>query len=157
MSENLTVPVLTGYEGAAEEDGFVTVVPDVSSPRVDVTFSVDHGDMVRALVKSPYDIMGSLTAEKTDLIHAVLGISGEAGELLDAVKKFAIYNKPLDRENVVEELGDLEFYMAQLRQRLSISRGETLAANMEKLSVRYQGLRYSDQAAQDRADKQGVA
>ena len=155
MSDNLTAPMLTGYEDAAEDDGFVTVVPDVSARPVAET--IEHSDMVRALVKSPYDIMYSLTAEKTDLIHAVLGISGEAGELLDAVKKFAIYNKPLDRENVVEELGDLEFYMAQLRQRLSISRGETLAANMEKLSVRYQGLRYSDQAAQDRADKQGAA
>lgn len=30
MIENLTAPVLTGYEAAAEDDGFVTVVPDVS-------------------------------------------------------------------------------------------------------------------------------
>lgn len=35
------------------------------------------------------------------------GVSGEAGELLDAVKKSVVYKKPLDRENVVEELGDL--------------------------------------------------
>lgn len=100
MIENLTAPVLTGYEAAAEDDGFITVVPDVSV-RPASTETIDHSDMVRALVKSPYDIMDSLTAEKTDLIHAVLGISGEAGELLDAVKKFSIYNKPLDRENVV--------------------------------------------------------
>lgn len=70
------------------------------------------------------------------------------------MKKHVIYNKPLDRENVVEELGDLEFYMEQLRQNVGITREETLAANIAKLEIRYNGLRYSDQAAQQRADKQ---
>ena len=50
----------------------------------------------------------------------VVGVSGEAGELLDAVKKAVIYRKPLDLENVIEELGDLEFYMEGLRQGLEI-------------------------------------
>lgn len=114
---------------------------------------VKHSEMVTVLVKPPEDIYSSLTLDKIDLVHAVMGVSGEAGELLDAIKKHAIYNKPLDRENVVEELGDLEFYMEQLRQCLGISRDETLEANIAKLSVRYEGLKYSDQRAQDRADK----
>jgi hypothetical protein len=33
-----------------------------------------------------------------DMLHAALGISGEAGELLDAVKKSFIYGKVLDWE-----------------------------------------------------------
>jgi len=117
------------------------------------TPTVIHSCLVTALVKSPEAIQSTLTPEKIDLIHAVLGISGEAGELLDAVKKAAIYNKPLDRENVIEELGDLEFYMEQLRQRLDITREQTLDANIAKLGVRYAGLQYSDAAAQKRADK----
>jgi hypothetical protein len=56
--------------------------------------------------------------------------------------------------NVIEELGDLEFYMEQLRQALLLSREETLAANIAKLSKRYEGLNYSDAAAQARADKE---
>lgn len=84
-----------------------------------------------------------------------IGVSGEAGELLDAIKKVVIYNKPIDRENVVEELGDIEFYLEGLRQSLGITREETIAANINKLGKRYEGLKYSDQAAQDRADKQG--
>lgn len=114
---------------------------------------IEHGDMVRALVKKPGDIIPQLTEDKVDLIHAIMGISGEAGELLDAIKKATIYDKPLDRTNVVEELGDLEFYMEQLRQRLSITREETLDANIDKLRKRYDGLVYSDQAAHARADK----
>ena len=90
---------------------------------------------------------------KLDMIHAAIGISGEAGELLDAVKKHWVYNKPLDRENVVEELGDLRFYIQAMMNLLHISEQEVLQGNANKLSVRYKGLVYTDQAAQDRADK----
>jgi NTP pyrophosphatase (non-canonical NTP hydrolase) len=113
-----------------------------------------HSDMVRALVKPGAAIIESLTPEKADMLHMSVGISGEAGELLDAVKKAAVYNKPIDRANVVEELGDLEFYMEGLRQNLGITREETLEANIAKLGVRYKGLQYSDAAAQQRADKE---
>lgn len=115
---------------------------------------IKHSDMVTALVKSGALILEQMTPQKADAMHAAIGVAGEAGELLDAVKKHVIYNKPLDRENVVEELGDLEFYMEQLRQNIGVTREETLAANIAKLEIRYNGLRYSDQAAQDRADKQ---
>lgn len=114
---------------------------------------MEHSELVRALVKPGEKIVDSMTAIGADLLHMAVGVSGEAGELLDAVKKHVIYNKPIDLENIVEELGDLEFYMEGLRQNLGITREETLTANIAKLSVRYAGLTYSDQAAQDRADK----
>lgn len=117
---------------------------------------IKHHEMVAALVKKPGAIIPQLTEEKVDLIHAIMGISGEAGELLDAIKKATIYDKPLDRENVVEELGDLEFYIEQLRQRLGITREETLDANIAKLRKRYEGFQYSDAAAHARADKVDV-
>lgn len=113
-----------------------------------------HAEMVTALVKPGGELLLSLTAEKCDMWHAATGIVGEAGELIDAIKKHVIYNKPLDLENVIEELGDLEFYMEQLRQRLGIAREETLAANITKLSKRYEGMKYSDQAARERKDKE---
>ncbi len=87
-----------------------------------------------------------------DLMHAAVGIAGEAGELLDAVKKQWVYNKPLDMVNMVEELGDLEFYMEALRQNLGLSREVILLQNIEKLKHRYPDG-YSDAAAQARADK----
>lgn len=114
---------------------------------------ITHSEMVAALVKPGDDIIVSLTPAKADLWHMATGVSGESGELLDAIKKHVIYNKPLDRNNVVEELGDLEFYMEGIRQNLGITRDETITQNIEKLSVRYHGLSYSDQKAQDRADK----
>lgn len=114
---------------------------------------IKHHELVNALVKDPALIGATLDDHKIDLIHATMGIVGEAGELLDGIKKHVIYDKPLDFENVVEELGDMEFYMEQLRQRLGITREQTLEANIAKLKVRYAGLAYSDKEAQDRADK----
>lgn len=112
-----------------------------------------HDEMVRALKKDGAIIASELTGPEADLWHMSSCICGEAGELFDAVKKRVVYRKPLDRENVVEELGDLEFYLEGLRQNLGITREETIAANIAKLGKRYEGLRYSDEAAQQRADK----
>jgi len=87
------------------------------------------------------------------LLHAAIGVSGEAGELLDAIKKHWAYNKPLDTLHIVEELGDLEFYLEALRQGLGIDREDILAANQVKLAKRYPNLVYSDSHAQQRLDK----
>jgi NTP pyrophosphatase (non-canonical NTP hydrolase) len=112
-----------------------------------------YAEMVRVLAKSGVAIKESLTPLDCHTLHMAVGISGESGELLDAIKKAVIYRKPLDRANVVEELGDLEFYMEGLRQGLQITREETLSANVEKLGKRYEGLTYTNQAAITRADK----
>jgi len=82
-----------------------------------------------------------------------MGISGESGELLDAIKKHTIYGKELDLENVIEELGDIEFYMEGLRASLGITRGQVLRANTAKLLKRYSKGSYSNEAAIAREDK----
>lgn len=112
----------------------------------------EHAQLVRDLKKCPHDIYGSISVTDLDLIHMIMGISGEAGELLDAVKKATIYRKPIDISNIVEELGDLEFYLEGLRQILGLSRQDILDKNITKLRIRY-GQKYSDKAAHDRVDK----
>lgn len=114
---------------------------------------IKHSEMVAALAKPGGDIIADLSPTRAHDLHMAVGISGEAGELLDAVKKGSIYNKPYDRENLVEELGDIEFYMEGLRQSLNITREETIAANTAKLGKRYSEGTYSNKQAQDRADK----
>ena len=110
-------------------------------------------EMVAALAKDGKDIIRDLTPEKADLLHMAVGVSGEAGELLDAVKKAVIYNKELDVTNIIEELGDLEFYMSKVRQIIGVSREEILKANISKLSVRYSEGKYTNEQAKERADK----
>ena len=53
--------------------------------------------------------------------------------------RMASPSQAIDRENVIEELGDLEFYMEGVRQNLGITREETLNHNIQKLSKRYEG------------------
>lgn len=85
-------------------------------------------------------------------LHAAVGISGEAGEILDAVKKAWAYNKPLDVANVHEELGDILFYVQAMCNCFGWTLTEIKESNMAKLIKRYP-TEYSDQAAIARADK----
>lgn len=86
------------------------------------------------------------------MVHASMGIAGEAGEVIDAVKKTWIYGKPLDRENILEECGDLLFYISALLTQTGYTLDDAMNANMDKLKKRYpEG--YTDEAAIARADK----
>jgi len=116
---------------------------------------IEFEKMVEALAKDGALILEEMTPKQMHELHMSVGVSGEAGELIDAVKKNCIYQKPLDLENVIEELGDLEFYMEGLRQSLSITREQTIEANITKLGKRYSSGTYSDDQAQQRADKEG--
>lgn len=115
---------------------------------------LEHPDLVKALIKPGGMILGSLTAEKCHLLHMASKLCSEAGELMDAIGKNVYYEQPLDINNCREELGDMEFYMQGIRQALNLSREDTLQSNIEKLSRRYEGLIYSNQAAKERKDKQ---
>ena len=113
-----------------------------------------YDEMTSALSKSGSAIIKELNPTKADLLHMAVGVAGEAGELLDAVKKATIYNKTIDYENMIEELGDLEFYMSRIRQIIGVTRDEVLEHNYKKLSKRYALGKYSNEQAQDRADKE---
>ena len=117
----------------------------------------NYTEFVNALAKPGEDILKSLSAQDCHIWHMASCIPGEGGELFDAIKKMIIYRKPLDVKNVIEELGDLEFYMEGLRSALGLTREQVIEANMAKLSERYKSKVYSDQAAQERADKNGTA
>jgi NTP pyrophosphatase (non-canonical NTP hydrolase) len=124
----------------------------MTTPPPPASLEKQHDALIEYTVKSGQAIMEELTTKQAHLIHMVMGIAGEAGELLDAVKKSTIYQRPIDMENIVEELGDLEYYMKGLRRSLGITRQETLKHNIDKLYTRYaQG--YSNSAAQARIDK----
>lgn len=88
------------------------------------------------------------------MLHSAVGISGEAGEILDQVKKVWAYGKPLDCKNLVEELGDIRFYYQAMLNMLGLEDGDIIAANMIKLRKRYPGGEFSNAAAIACADKQ---
>lgn len=116
---------------------------------------ITYAQMVEKLIKKPQQLHDEITPEKLALIHSTLGVAGEAGEIVDAIKKHAIYNQPLPLENLIEELGDMEFYLEDLRRRLGITREQCLITNMQKLAKRYgPNYEFTDKKAQARADKE---
>jgi NTP pyrophosphatase (non-canonical NTP hydrolase) len=76
----------------------------------------------------------------TQLMTAAFGLTAEAGEFTEVVKKIFLQGKPYTEENVFHmkrELGDIMWYMAQACMALDISFDEVLQMNVEKLSARY--------------------
>lgn len=116
--------------------------------------------IVRGKMISYADFVGKLfkvmPTHADSMMHAAVGVAGEAGELADAVKKAWVYGKELDRQNVIEELGDLRFYMQALQLLLGITDAEVIGANSAKLEARYPDGVYSNEAAIRRADKENV-
>ena len=112
----------------------------------------EYRQLVGVLAKPGGDIKESLNANDAHLLHMLILLSGEVGELQDCIKKNIIYRKSLDKENLIEELGDIEFALEGIRSTYAITRDECLQANIDKLTKRY-GEKYSDQSARDRADK----
>lgn len=115
-------------------------------------FQANH----KALIKSGEDILAEMTPLKMHLHHMEIGVTGEVGELADAIKKYTIYGQDIDLENVIEELGDIEFYLEGVRNALNIERATTLASNIQKLKKRYSSGKYSNDQAEARADKADV-
>jgi NTP pyrophosphatase (non-canonical NTP hydrolase) len=87
--------------------------------------------------------MTELEANDADvprLLTAALGMSAEAGEFTEVVKKIILQGKPYNEENVFHmkrELGDICWYLAQACMALDTNFDEVLEMNYEKLSARY--------------------
>ena len=86
------------------------------------------------------------------LLHGVLGISGESGELLDSVKKTIIYGKELDLTNIKEEVGDILWYISLILSAIDSSFDEVMQLNQDKLNKRYPNG-YTNSNAIKRLDK----
>lgn len=89
------------------------------------------------------------------LLHAQIGLAGEVGELAAAIQRWLYYGKPLDRTNVIEELGDLCWYLAQACRAMDVKLEDVMKANISKLLKRYPE-KYTDfHAAEENRDRNG--
>ena len=71
------------------------------------------------------------------LLNGVMGLNGEAGECIDAVKKWMFQGHGLDKEKLVKELGDVCWYLAISAEALGVSLEEVMQKNIDKLWERY--------------------
>lgn len=71
------------------------------------------------------------------LEHAIYGLVTEAGELMDQIKKAKFCGREFDLVNVVEEAGDIMWYLAVLCDELGVDFEEVWEKNIKKLATRY--------------------
>lgn len=69
--------------------------------------------------------------------HGAIGLAGEAGELLDALKRHKFYGLELDRVNVLEEVGDVLWYAVLVCDSMGFTLEEAMGANLRKLQARF--------------------
>ena len=85
------------------------------------------------------DEMATLTEE--GFLEKVLGLSGEAGETADKIKKIirdkqGKYTEE-DKAEIVKELGDVMWYLAGIARYLKVDFSEVAEGNIQKLESRF--------------------
>lgn len=138
IGEVAELTISTGRENSVEELGDIEFYLEGIRQGLAVDYlDVDRSDIIKAFkYETPNGSMVSA-----------------AGDVLDQIKKYVIYNKDLNLAALVIALGSLEYHLESFRQDENITYQETLDHNVAKLGARYKGHNYSDEAAQLRADK----
>lgn len=89
------------------------------------------------------------------LLHAAMGLHTESGELMDVLKRWLFYGKPIDRVSMFEEGGDISWYLRLLAESLKdLAEGkcafeEMLDRNVAKLKARFPD-KFSEELALNR-------
>ena len=93
------------------------------------------------VVNPCWNYAGRIDSYEGHLQNAVLGLSGEVGEIADIVKKMLYHTSGKDyTEKMKHELGDVAFYLAKVLEITGFTLEEVLAANKEKLQSRHPEL-----------------
>ena len=72
-----------------------------------------------------------------ELLNGALGITGEAGEVADLIKKHIFHGHDLDTDALIKEIGDVCWYVALLCTAIGVDMASVMEKNIEKLKTRY--------------------
>ena len=89
------------------------------------------------------------------LLTGAVGLSAEAGELMEIVKKLIFQGKPVNDETIFHmkrELGDVMWYMMQVLMALDVDITEIVEMNVEKLAKRYPGGEFDPYYSENRQE-----
>ena len=114
-----------------DSDKYIEFVRQTTSPA-----SSDFAQLLSRMT----ELEANNDADVPRLLTAALGMSAEAGEFTEVVKKIILQGKPYTEENVFHmkrELGDICWYIAQACMALDTNFREIMEMNYEKLSARY--------------------
>ena len=81
--------------------------------------------------------LGRDRTHEQQLTNAALGLTGEAGETAEIIKKHLFHDTPLDRDALIKELGDCLWYIGAFATVLDVSLDDIAQRNIDKLRKRY--------------------
>lgn len=88
-----------------------------------------------------YQVLAQRTANtkapSSKIENGLLGLFGEGGECADTLKKYLFQGHELDKDHMIEELGDVLWYCAELAAGLGVTLEEVAQRNIDKLRRRY--------------------
>ena len=87
------------------------------------------------------------------ILNALMGLSGETGELIDLFKKAYFQGHQLDKVEAVKELGDVFWYLNLLCKSMYIDFSDVMQKNIDKLRKRY-GEQFSSEKSVNREEYQ---
>ena len=102
------------------------------------------------LSTTPHDVIGT----DPRLLHSLIGIATESGELIEALLKQVLGEATLDIVNVQEEFGDLGWYQAIGVDAMMADWNQILETNLAKLKARYPEKFTSENAINRDLDKE---
>lgn len=79
----------------------------------------------------------SVSDDSSLILNGALGLAGESGEVVDHIKKVLFQGHELDKEHLVEELGDICWYLAISSKGLGYDLETIFKMNVDKLIERY--------------------
>ena len=89
------------------------------------------------------------------MLTAAVGLSAEAGEFTEIVKKILFQGKPVNDENLFHlkrELGDIMWYFIQACIALDVTPEEIIEMNVDKLKARYPGGEFDVHYSENRKE-----
>jgi NTP pyrophosphatase (non-canonical NTP hydrolase) len=78
-----------------------------------------------------------IKTDKEKLLNSLLGLSGETGEIQDYFKKVMFQGQVFEKEHVLNECGDILFYLTLLLGLYGYDLQDAIDNNIDKLNKRY--------------------
>ena len=101
--------------------------------------------------KQAYELI-SEDGKKDMITNGVLGLAGETGECCDIVKKYKYQGHDLNKEKLLDELGDVLWYLAETASGLGVTLEEVANYNLDKLHKRYHGNKFNKEDSINRPE-----
>lgn len=71
------------------------------------------------------------------LTNCALGLAGESGQLIELIKEYTFHGDELDRDRLIDEMGDVLWYLSQIAEWAKIPFSEVAEQNIDTLKKRY--------------------